>query len=93
MLRNLKALQYASPTLIQQEALPVILSGRDLIGTSKTGSGKTAAFVLPMLFHILAQPKIEKGDGPIAVLLAPTRELVTQIVAEAKKLANGYGIE
>jgi hypothetical protein len=61
------------------QALPIIMSGRDCIGIAKTGSGKTLAFVLPMLRHIKDQPPLENGDGPIALIMAPTRELVAQI--------------
>jgi ATP-dependent RNA helicase DDX46/PRP5 len=55
------------------------MSGRDCIGIAKTGSGKTLAFVLPMLRHIKDQPPLANGDGPIALIMAPTRELVAQI--------------
>jgi len=52
---------------------------RDCIGIAKTGSGKTLAFVLPMLRHIKDQPPLMQGDGPIGLVMAPTRELVQQI--------------
>jgi len=55
------------------------LSGRDIIGIAKTGSGKTLAYLLPMLTHILDQRVLEKGEGPIGLVLAPTRELCFQI--------------
>ena len=55
------------------------LSGRDLIGLAETGSGKTCAYLLPAIVHIRAQPKLEYGDGPIALVIAPTRELAVQI--------------
>lgn len=55
------------------------MSGRDCIGIAKTGSGKTLAFVLPMLRHIRDQAELRDGDGPIALIMAPTRELVQQI--------------
>ena len=77
------------PTL---QAIPAALSGRDLIGIAKTGSGKTAAFIWPLLVHILDQPALAPGDGPIGVILAPTRELSQQIYAEAKRFAKPYGI-
>ena len=64
---------------LQAQALPVIMSGRDCIGIAKTGSGKTLAFVLPMLRHIKDQPPLAVGDGPVAMVMAPTRELVSQI--------------
>ncbi|RWW25346.1 hypothetical protein BHE74_00005042 [Ensete ventricosum] len=83
---------YEKPTTIQCQALPIVLSGRDVIGIAKTGSGKTAAFVLPMIVHIMDQPELGKGEGPIGVICAPTRELAHQIYLEAKKFAKPYGI-
>lgn len=83
---------YEKPTSIQRQALPVVLSGRDIIGIAKTGSGKTAAFVLPMIVHIMDQPELQKEEGPIGVICAPTRELAHQIYLEAKKFAKAYGI-
>ena len=56
---------YEHPTPIQAQAIPAIMSGRDLIGIAKTGSGKTLGFVIPMLRHILDQPPLDEGDGPI----------------------------
>ncbi|KAJ3108593.1 hypothetical protein HDU96_007482, partial [Phlyctochytrium bullatum] len=83
---------FSSPTGIQRQAIPAALSGRDLIGIAATGSGKTAAFVWPMLTHIMDQPELEKGDGPIGLVLAPTRELAQQIHLEAKKYGKAYGL-
>jgi ATP-dependent RNA helicase DDX46/PRP5 len=56
---------YDKPTPIQAQALPIILSGRDMIGIAKTGSGKTLAFLLPLFRHIKDQPPLEGDDGPI----------------------------
>ncbi|KAG1338805.1 DEAD-box ATP-dependent RNA helicase 24 [Cocos nucifera] len=84
---------YEKPTPIQCQALPIVLSGRDVIGIAKTGSGKTAAFVLPMIVHIMDQPELQKEEGPIGVICAPTRELAHQIYLEAKKFAKPYGIQ
>ncbi|XP_051118767.1 DEAD-box ATP-dependent RNA helicase 24 isoform X2 [Andrographis paniculata] len=83
---------YEKPTPIQCQALPIVLSGRDIIGIAKTGSGKTASFVLPMVVHIMDQPELGKGEGPIGVICAPTRELAHQIYLEAKKFAKSHGI-
>ncbi|GFZ13805.1 P-loop containing nucleoside triphosphate hydrolases superfamily protein [Actinidia rufa] len=83
---------YEKPTPIQCQALPIVLSGRDIIGIAKTGSGKTAAFVLPMIVHVMDQPELEKEEGPIGVICAPTRELAHQIYLEAKKFAKSHGI-
>ncbi|KAF8039718.1 hypothetical protein BT93_B2053 [Corymbia citriodora subsp. variegata] len=83
---------YEKPTSIQCQALPIVLSGRDIIGIAKTGSGKTAAFVLPMIMHIMDQPELVKEEGPIGVICAPTRELAHQIYLECKKFAKSHGI-
>lgn len=83
---------YEKPTAIQCQALPIALSGRDIIGIAKTGSGKTAAFVLPMIVHIMDQPELRKEEGPIGVICAPTRELAHQIYLEAKKFSKSYGL-
>ncbi|KAG2182509.1 hypothetical protein INT43_007440 [Umbelopsis isabellina] len=84
---------YTEPSGIQRQAIPVVLEGRDIIGIAKTGSGKTAAFVLPMLVHIMDQAELVKGDGPIGLILAPTRELAHQIYLESKKFAKAYGLK
>ena len=77
---------------LQAQALPVIMSGRDCIGIAKTGSGKTVAYVLPMLRHIKAQRQLEQGDGPIGLAMAPTRELVVQISKDVKKFAKSENL-
>lgn len=59
--------------------MPIALSGRDMIGIAKTGSGKTAAFIWPMLVHIMDQKELEAGEGPIAIIVCPTRELCQQV--------------
>ncbi|KAJ0979934.1 hypothetical protein J5N97_015408 [Dioscorea zingiberensis] len=92
LMSAIKKQGYEKPTTIQCQALPIILSGRDIIGIAKTGSGKTAAFVLPMIVHIMDQPELEKEDGPIGVICAPTRELAHQIYLEAKKFSKHDGI-
>ena len=81
---------FSKPTGIQQQAVPVALSGRDLIGVAQTGSGKTAAFIWPMLVHIMDQREVERGEGPIALVLAPTHELAHQIYLETKKFSRAY---
>jgi ATP-dependent RNA helicase DDX46/PRP5 len=67
------------------------MSGRDVIGVAKTGSGKTMAFLLPLLRHINDQRKLESGDGPIALIMTPTRELALQIVKECKPFTKVLG--
>ncbi|KAG0053190.1 pre-mRNA processing RNA-helicase [Gryganskiella cystojenkinii] len=77
-------LNYAAPTSIQCQAIPAIMSGRDVIAVAKTGSGKTIAFILPMLRHIKDQRPLENMEGPIAIIMTPTRELAVQIHKECK---------
>lgn len=84
---------YTTPTPIQAQAVPIGLLGRDIIGIAKTGSGKTAAFVWPMIVHIMDQPELEKDDGPIGLVIAPTRELCQQIYIEAKKFGKPYNLK
>jgi ATP-dependent RNA helicase DDX5/DBP2 len=81
---DIKFHEYEKPTPIQAQAIPIICSGRDVLGCAETGSGKTAAFSIPMIQHCLNQPEIRRGDGPIAIVMAPTRELAQQIEKEAK---------
>ncbi|CAA6656877.1 unnamed protein product [Spirodela intermedia] len=92
VLDTIKKLNYEKPMPIQAQALPIIMSGRDCIGIAKTGSGKTLAFVLPMLRHIKDQPPVVSGDGPIGLIMAPTRELVQQIHSDIKKFAKVVGL-
>lgn len=68
------------------------MSGRDIVGIAATGSGKTLAFVLPAIVHVNDQTLIEPGDGPIVLVLAPTRELAVQIEIECSKYASKCGI-
>ncbi len=88
----LKERGFEAPLPIQSQAIPVIMSGRDCLAVAKTGSGKTMSFVLPMLRHIKDQPPPAKGDGPIAMIMAPTRELVQQIGKEIKMVAKVLGM-
>jgi len=87
-LQNLKEMKIGEPTPIQQQGIPMALSGRDIIGVSKTGSGKTLAYILPAVVHINAQLLLKHGEGPIVLILAPTRELVMQIDQEINKFSR-----
>jgi len=78
---------FKEPTPIQSQAWPLTLAGRDFVGLAETGSGKTLGYLLPALIHIQAQPPLRPGDGPIALVLAPTRELALQIQAECTKFS------
>ncbi|KAJ7047496.1 P-loop containing nucleoside triphosphate hydrolase protein [Mycena alexandri] len=80
----IKRLNYTAPTSIQAQAIPAIMSGRDVIGVAKTGSGKTIAFLLPLFRHIKDQRSLEQMEGPIAIVMTPTRELAVQIHRECK---------
>lgn len=79
LIKIIRKYEYTQPTPIQAQSVPVALSGRDSIGIAKTGSGKTAAFVWPMLVHVMDQKELKPGDGPIGLILAPTRELSQQV--------------
>lgn len=78
---------FTEPTAIQSQGWPVVLSGRDLVGIAQTGSGKTLAYMLPAAVHINHQQRPQRGEGPIALILAPTRELAQQI----QKVARDFG--
>jgi len=84
---------FSSPTPIQAQSWPVALTGRDVIGIAQTGSGKTCAYILPSIVHINAQPYLEKGDGPIVLVLAPTRELANQIKEDCAKFGGSSRIK
>lgn len=91
VLGAIKKAGYAKPTGVQMMCIPLGLACKDVIGVAKTGSGKTCAFVLPMLVYILKQPPITKetaAEGPLALIMAPTRELVQQIEDETRKFAG-----
>lgn len=92
ILDRLKDLKYEKPTPIQAQALPAIMSGRDVIGIAKTGSGKTLAFLLPLMRHILAQRDLSAGEGPIGLIMVPTRELATQIHSDLAEFRRACGI-
>ena len=79
LLDTLEAEKYLIPTPIQGQAIPFLLKGRDILGIAQTGTGKTAAFVLPILQKLSAQPAKAAPRRPRALILAPTRELAIQI--------------
>ncbi|HEX4870155.1 MAG TPA: DEAD/DEAH box helicase, partial [Moraxellaceae bacterium] len=86
--RALAAAGYTDPTPVQAEAIPAAIEGRDLIVSAQTGTGKTAAFMLPALSMIADEPR-KPGRGPRILVLTPTRELAQQVTAAAQK----YGSE
>ncbi|KVI06292.1 DNA/RNA helicase, DEAD/DEAH box type, N-terminal, partial [Cynara cardunculus var. scolymus] len=77
---------------IAAQGWPMALKGRDLIGIAETGSGKTLSYLLPALVHVSAQPPLAHGEGPIVLVLAPTRELAVQIQQEAGKFGSHSNI-
>lgn len=92
LMRAIRRSEYTQPTPVQAAGVPAALSGRDLIGIARTGSGKTAAFLWPLLVHIMDQKELAPNDGPIGLILAPTRELAQQIYMEAKRFGKVYNI-
>ncbi len=88
LLQTLEATGYPNPTPVQAEAIPAAMSGIDLLVSSHTGSGKTAAFTLPCL-HRLAQRRSTQGAGPRVLVLAPTRELAQQVEKAVKTYGRG----
>jgi len=84
---------FTKPSPIQSQGWPMALLGRDMIGISATGSGKTLAFLLPAMIHINAQPYLQRGDGPIVLVVAPTRELAMQIKNECDKFGASSEIK
>lgn len=93
ILNEIRHQNYEFPTPIQGQGWPIALSGRDLVSIAKTGSGKTLGYVLPAIIHINNQPYLERGDGPIALILAPTRELAQQIVTVAQEFGSSSKIK
>jgi ATP-dependent RNA helicase DeaD len=85
----LTALGYEEPTPIQQETIPPLIAGRDLLGQAATGTGKTAAFALPILQRILNEGR---GTGPVALVLVPTRELAMQVGEAVHRYGKAIGI-
>ncbi|VDK40175.1 unnamed protein product [Taenia asiatica] len=80
--------KWKAPTPIQSQGWPLALSGRNVVGIAQTGSGKTAAFLLPAIVHIKAQPAMKRHDGPIALILVTTRELAQQVESVARDFCS-----
>ncbi|KAL3425464.1 ATP-dependent RNA helicase dbp2 [Phlyctema vagabunda] len=92
VMSEVKAQGFPAPTAIQSQGWPMALSGRDVVGIAETGSGKTLTYCLPAIVHINAQPLLAPGDGPIVLVLAPTRELAVQIQQEITKFGKSSRI-
>src|SRR4051812_32894900 len=82
------ALGYEEPTPVQRETIPLLLEGRDLLGQAATGTGKTAAFALPLLHRLSEGPASKRTRG---LVLVPTRELAMQVAEAVHKYAKGVG--
>ncbi|KAF7304784.1 Pre-mRNA-splicing ATP-dependent RNA helicase PRP28 [Mycena kentingensis (nom. inval.)] len=96
ILECIETIGYKEPSPIQRQAIPIGLQNRDIIGIAETGSGKTAAFVIPMLAFIEGLAPFTDDNrhlGPYALILAPTRELAQQIESEARKFASPLGFK
>lgn len=93
VLEEVQRAGFKEPTPIQIQGWPIALLGRDMVGIAETGSGKTLAFLLPAIVHINAQPYLSKGDGPIVLIMAPTRELAVQIQEEANRFGKSSKIK
>jgi len=89
VLQALAQKQYSAPTPIQTQAIPTILKGRDLLGIAQTGTGKTAAFMLPSIDRLAASRRFARPTSCRMLVLAPTRELAGQIAASAQAYSRG----
>jgi ATP-dependent RNA helicase RhlE len=92
LLKALDAQGYKTPTPIQAQSIPVLLQGKDLLGIAQTGTGKTAAFALPILQRLAANPKQAPRRGCRALILSPTRELASQIAESFRSYGRHFGM-
>ena len=92
ILKALAAEGYATPTPIQLQAIPIVLTGRDLVGLAQTGTGKTAAFALPILDRLAATRKHAGARACRTLVLAPTRELAAQIANSFRTYGRFLGL-
>src|SRR5437870_9885984 len=91
ILATLAELGYEEPTPIQREAIPILLSGRDILGQAATGTGKTAAFALPIVHHVGSLGR-EDRHAPSAFVLVPTRELAMQVAEAIHRYGKSLGV-
>ncbi|EDO05573.1 DEAD/DEAH box helicase family protein [Babesia bovis T2Bo] len=92
ILSLLQRRNYEKPFPIQMQCIPALMCGRDVLAIAETGSGKTMAYLLPAIRHVLYQPKLRENEGMIVLIIAPTRELASQIGVESSKLCKLVGI-
>lgn len=93
LLQNIRKSGYTKPTPVQRFAVKLVMMKRDLMGCAQTGSGKTAAFCLPILNMIMSENYESSSSEPLCLIVAPTRELVIQIFDEARKFALGSWVK
>lgn len=93
ILQEVQKAGFRAPTPIQCQGWTMALTGRDVVGIAQTGSGKTLGFVIPAIIHINAQPLLKPGDGPIALVVAPTRELACQIEEECSRFGRSSSLK
>lgn len=93
LLKSLTSLGFSKPTPIQAATIPVALLGKDVVGNAVTGSGKTAAFMIPMLERLLYRDKGKKAAATRCLVLLPTRELAVQCYEVGKKLASHTDVQ
>ena len=89
LLTNVQAMEFETPTPIQNATIPAALTGQDILGSAETGTGKTAAYLLPILHRLINSPRPRR---PRVLVLVPTRELALQVAEQAKQLGTGTGI-
>src|SRR3990172_7293738 len=92
LLRAVAAENYREPTPIQVQAVPHLLAGRDLLGCARTGTGKTAAFALPILQHLAAGGRRAQPRSVRSLVLVPTRELAVQVAESFETYGRGLGL-
>ncbi|GAI83366.1 unnamed protein product, partial [marine sediment metagenome] len=92
LLKTLDAERYTTPTPIQAQAIPSVLEGKDLLGIAQTGTGKTAAFALPILHRLAANRRPAQRQGARVLVLSPTRELASQIAQSFKTYGRQSGV-
>ncbi|MBI5565009.1 MAG: DEAD/DEAH box helicase, partial [Chloroflexi bacterium] len=89
LLKNVQAMEFETPTPIQHATIPAALTGQDILGSAETGTGKTAAYLLPILHRLINSPRPRR---PRVLVLVPTRELALQVAEQAKQLSTGTGL-
>lgn len=88
LLAQFESCKFSTPTTIQSISWPVAMGGKDVVAIACTGSGKTLAYLLPLLIHISKQPPVTLGQGPVGIIIVPTRELAKQITFDCNKFGK-----